>query len=238
MLTFAIAWTAVKRDYREFISGGTQEQVVLVGYSDRIPDLFDRVKALDGPLMALGADRLARRISYYEFFGVVLRRADQQTGSTGGAIWGEALLSPLMPRLIFPNKPVIDDTKLTSEHTGINPASWRNGVSVSMGYMAEAFIDFGPIFMFFAIAGLGALIGSIYRWLINQQGRRLVIGLGLAPMAVMPAHLLEVSILKLLPTLILSVLACWVTLNFLGPRLLTAVGAFRRSASLVQKPSS
>lgn len=236
-LVFAVAWTAVKRDYRDYISQGTREQVVLVGYGDRMQDLFNRVAALDGPAMVDGADRLVQRISYYEFFGVVLRRQELGQPYTGGEIWGDAMISPLMPRLLFPGKPVIDDTKLTIKYTGINPAAWSRGVSVSMGYMAEAFLDFGSVLMFAAIGALGALIGGIYRWLLNQRGMRLVLGVGLAPMAVMQAHLLEISILKLLPALVLSILGCWVALGFLGPLVLKAAGAYRGQPSMVQRPA-
>lgn len=220
----SVAWSAVKRDYRDFISQNSRAQVVLVSYPERISELARRVQSLDAAGMAVGADKLVRRLAYIELFGVVVNRMDIGQKATGGDIWGDALLYPLMPRLFFPKKPTLDDTKLTSQYTGIEPASWSEGVSVSLGYMTEAFIDFGPIFMLVPVVALGLLIGGIYRWLVSQRGLQFVLGVSLAPVAIMPAFAFETSTAKLIPALILAVLACVVTLNFLGPRLLEALG--------------
>lgn len=229
----AVAWSAVKRDYRDFISEGTREQVVLVSYQSRMSNLFDRLLSLNGRDMALGADKLMRRISYIEFFGVVVNRMEVGQKPTGGDIWGAAIVYPLMPRIFFPKKPSIDDTKLTSQYTGIDPASWSRGVSVSLGYMTEAYIDFGPVLMFMPVAALGVLLGGIYRWLMTRHGLQFILGVSLAPFAIMPAHLFETSVVKLFPNLMLVILACIFTLNFVGPQVLQALGVqYRRKRGL------
>ena len=228
MLAFSVVWTAVKRDYRDFINAGSKEQVVLVGYGDRMFDLRDRIAGLDAAAMVDGADKLVMRLSYVEFFGVVLQRFSRGQPHSGGEIWGWGASSSFMPRLLFPNKLTVNDTDLTLKYTGINQPAWRKGTSISLGYMTEAFIDFGIYGMFVALAALGILIGSIYRWLLRQTGWRLLVGMSFVPVALMPAHLLEISIVKLIPALILSVLAGWIIFGLLAPILLRWAGVIRR----------
>ena len=44
-LMLGVAWTAVKVDYRNFVSGGEKAQIVTVGYLERIAKLTDMVSA-------------------------------------------------------------------------------------------------------------------------------------------------------------------------------------------------
>ena len=103
--------------------------------------------------------------------------------------------------------------------------------SISMGYMAEAYIDFGPIFMFLPIAGLGLFIGAFYRRLLSRPGLGAALGVALAPFALMPALFLEISSLKLIPALGLSIVSCWLILNFLAPRIFGLPHKARRRRS-------
>lgn len=221
MLVFGIVWSGVKKEYRQYVSAGLDAQVVTIGYTERIQKLTELVSEMDGAAMGKATDTLISRMMYFEFFGLVLDRVPSGTPHTGGELWGQALTLPFTPRLLFPDKPKIDDTELTSRFTGIHAAAWSNDVSISMGYMAEAYIDFGPVLMYVAIAALGLAMGGIYRWLLSQPGERLIIGAALAPVALMNFHALESSIFKMLPPLVLSVIGCWFILTFLGPRLFT-----------------
>lgn len=219
LLLFGLVWTAIKGEYRDFVNGGTGQQVVLVSYSDRISELGRLVSQLDGQQLSAAADQMIRRLMYFEFFGVVLDRVPDVIPYAGGEIWGEAILRPFMPRLLFPSKSAINDFELTNHYTGLGVASASQGTSISMGYMAEAYIDFGPFFMFAPIAMLGFFLGYLYRWLLRRPGQEAVLGTTLAPFALMPAGLLETSSLKMVPSLVLSVVACLVVLKVLAPRL-------------------
>lgn len=164
------------------------------------------------------ADGLIRRIMYFNFFGVVLDRVPNILPYEGGQLWGDAVLRCFMPRLIFPQKSAVNDSTLTNRYTGLRVAGDQQGTSISMGYMAEAYIDFGPILMFVPIAMLGLFLGYFYRWLIVRPGAEAVLGAALAHFALMPASSLETSVLKLVPALVLSIIPCLVVLKSLGPR--------------------
>ncbi|WP_338243127.1 hypothetical protein [Aurantiacibacter hainanensis] len=216
MLALAVVWTAVKEDYREFANLGTGQQVVMVSFGEQVAELGRLVRKLDGPSLSKASDELIRRVEYHKFFGVVASRVPSIMPHTGGDIWGEAIIRPFMPRVLFPNKRAIDDSDLTNQYA-VSVATAEQGTSISLGYMAEAYIDFGPIFMFLPIAMLGAGIGLFYRWLLRRRGSMVVIGAALAPFALMPAHLAETSILKMVPALFLTLLSCAVVIKFLAP---------------------
>ena len=219
LLFLALIWSAIKTDYRAFVSRGTGQQVVLVSYSERISEiayLLSNVRSEDLPG---AADKLMDRIMYFSLFGVVLDRVPYVMPYADGKIWLDAIRRPFMPRILFPEKTEVNDSDLTSLYTGIGFANASRGTSVSMGYVAEAYIDFGLVFMFLPIGGLGLFLGWFYRRLLSQPGLGAALGVALVPFALMPAHLTETSSLKLIPALGLSMISCWIILHVLAPRL-------------------
>jgi hypothetical protein len=126
-----------------------------------------------------------------------------------------------MPRLLFPDKRAINDSELTVHYTGLNLAGAEEGTSISMGFMAEAYIDFGPLGMFFPIFALGLVLGGLYRWLVRRPGPEAVFGSAIAIVALMKAQFLETSILKLLPSLVLAMIVSWLLMTFVVPWLLS-----------------
>jgi len=220
LVFLSLAWTAIKDDYRSFVNSGTGQQIVTVGYSERIREIGSLVGQLDGSKLQLAMHALLGRLMYHHFFGAAAANVPHVIAYTGGEIWGEAVARPFMPRILFPAKRPIEDSELTNQYTGLGVATAEQGTSISLGYMAEAYIDFGPILMFAAIAALGVGLGRVYRWLLRQKGPLVAIGAALAPFALMSAHLAETSILKMASTLILSALACLVVLRLISPVLL------------------
>ena len=113
-----------------------------VDYRDRVTELARLVAQLDGRAMAKGAENLMQRMAYVDFFAVVLDTVPAMLPHENGALWWDAISRPFMPRLFFPDKTAIDDSTRTDYYTGLRMAS-RQGTSISIGYMAESYIDFG-----------------------------------------------------------------------------------------------
>ena len=88
---FALAWTAVKSDYRNYVSGGEKAQIITVGYGDRISRMFTLVTNLDTPSLGNAAVNLVSRLSYTEYFGVSLDFVPQSAPHSNGSIWMDAL---------------------------------------------------------------------------------------------------------------------------------------------------
>jgi hypothetical protein len=104
-------------------------------------------------------EALVRRVSSVEQFANVLERVPAFIPHEGGRLTWQAVQHVVMPRILFPNKPVLWDTVLVERYAG-----WtvRAGTSVGIGYMAEFYVDFGRLGMYVPLFLFGALIGLIY----------------------------------------------------------------------------
>jgi hypothetical protein len=216
-LVSAIVWTAVKEDYRNYVSGGARQQIVTADYTDRMEKLFDLVSELDDPTLRRATDGLLRRISYVEFFGVTLSIVPLSVPYQQGAIWFDAVSRPFMPRILFPDKAAIGDSERTNAFTG-GLAGNSAGTSISLGYMAESYIDFGvpgmmaPIFLF------GLFCGLIYRRFIKWRASRGLLGMGIATSVFLSAIFLESSITKVFGGLVVNFIVAWMFVVFITPR--------------------
>ena len=158
-------WQAVKGDYRSFLSQGEQSQNVLVPITSRFEFLLEKVSdvsladLLDG--LTSGLDRLG----YLEFFGRSIQTVPARIPYQSGRLWFEAVKHVVTPRVFFPGKASINDSDRTNEFTGIRVAGADEGTSVSIGYVGESYIDFGPAWMFAPIILVGCFWGWSYRWL-------------------------------------------------------------------------
>lgn len=217
VIFLGIVWTAIKPDYRAYVSGGTNDQVVMVDYADRMSKMVSLVSQLDGHALSSSADLFLRRLSFTEYFGVVLDVVPSSVPHTNGAIWFDALSRPFMPRLFFPEKTAINDTERTNMFTH-NAAGNYSATSVSMGYMPESYIDFGPVGMMFPIFGFGYMCGSIQRYFTTSKTVSRLFGSGLATAILLNASDLGSSITKTFGAVIVSAMVAWAFAKFAAPR--------------------
>jgi len=217
VMFLAVIWSAIKVDYRNYLSGGTGQQVITVGYRERMAKLAELVGELDGEDLARGGDRLIRRTSYIEYFGRVLDFVPAVVPYAGGEIWWDALRRPFMPRLFFPDKAVINDSERTAYYTG---ERFTRGTSVSIGYMGEAYIDFGAYGMMVLLLMYGYGIGRIYRWLLNSKNTRGLLGLGIASSVLYVTAAFESSATKVLGGVAVSLLVTWMFARWVIPKYL------------------
>jgi hypothetical protein len=218
MITLAIVWTGIKIPYRQLISGGdTQNQVVAVGYTERMKLLFELIGNLDGETMTLAAQQLVHRLSYVDFFGVVLDTVPSSRPHENGRLWLDAISRPLMPRILFPSKTVIDDTARTNYYTK-DILYVTDGTSISIGYIGESYIDFGQIGMMLPILLLGWLYGRVYRWQMTSRASAGPLGMGFACSVMVVGIALESSITKTFGGLAATTLIIWLAGRYVIPR--------------------
>lgn len=218
LVTFAIGWTAIKNDYRAFVSRGERAQIVTVDYGDRMAKLVDLVVALDGTAIEAAADNFLRRLTYVEFFGATLTMVPRSLPHEGGAIWWDAVSRPFMPRILFPDKAVIDDSARTNIYTGVTVAGADLGTSISIGYMGESYIDFGEIGMMVPLFLLGYFYGRLYRAMLVAKATRGPLGMAFATAILYGGAQLESSITKVFGGLVLAALVSWLIAVFLAPK--------------------
>lgn len=225
-LAVGIVWSAIKGEFRDFVSGGSGQQIIVVDYGSRLGKLLSLVRDLDGGKIADGADALLHRMSYVEFFGAALLYVPQFQPHSGGAILVDALVRPLMPRLLFPGKAVIDDTTRTNAFTG-GAAGWSEGTSISLGYVAESYIDFGRWWMFAALSFIGLIYGYAYRWLLTRSGTPLL-GMGLAVAAMLHVGALDNSFTKVFGGFVAFLIVAYLLVAFVVPKWVPVLAQTRR----------
>ncbi|MDP2829683.1 MAG: hypothetical protein Q8O37_13890 [Sulfuricellaceae bacterium] len=218
-LFFGAIWSAIKGDYRYFVSGGKQAQVVEVDFPERIAKLTELTTNLDGADVLDGFDTLLKRIEYVEYFGDVTNYVPAVLPHTNGERWLDAIMRPFMPRLLFPDKSVIDESYLTNRFTGLYVAGMDEGTQISLGYMAETYIDFGQYAMMPVLFLWGLFLGWVYRWLMQSENSRGVLGMGFAcAILVMTSSSIGNSLAKLVGGLVVSLLVAWLFNRIVVPR--------------------
>lgn len=229
-IALAVIWTAIKADYRAYLNAGSGQQVITVNWTDRTTKLLDMATSVTGEQLQQGAVALVARLTYVEFFGAAMNFVPAIRPHTDGAIWGEALLHPLTPRFLFPNKPITDDSAQVREYTGVQVAGWNEGTQISIGYFGESYIDFGAVGMMFPLALYGLAAGAMYRSVLRFRHFHGLIGAAFAVPLIMGGSHIGVSTEKLVGGLVATYLAFFLLHQFTGRaiRKLVHVGAVAR----------
>ncbi len=177
-----VVWSASKGKYRMYLTGGERSQTVV--QTDQFKNISKLLEIVSEDFSAdnfsesfeRGRDALVYRISYVEYFALALKQVPTFLPHENGQLLKDALEHVLKPRILFPDKKLIYDSDLTSKYTGISFAGRDQGVSFSLGYVPEAYIDFGPVYMFIPIFFFGLLFGWMYKSLI-LKGYNIVWGI-------------------------------------------------------------
>jgi hypothetical protein len=215
-----LTWQAIKGEYRQFLNQGTFTQQVLVSFPAKVEYLVSAVGDLRMSDMVSASGSLVSRLGYTDFFARSIRSVPDRIGFQKGALWAEAIERTLTPRIFFPDKSIVDDSTRTREFTGLNVAGADEGASIGLGYVAETYIDFGPLFMFAIILGLGIFWGATYRFLMYRSKFRLL-SFSLAAVYILPgAMLMERSNIKIVGGSVGYLLVITPILHLIGIRVL------------------
>ncbi|MFY7762012.1 hypothetical protein [Aquidulcibacter sp.] len=224
MIWLASFWTYVKPDYREFVNQGTNSQVVLVPYGERMAYLFDAASNFDGGSFETGFNQLADRIAYVEYPAVVMGRVPSIIPHAHGEQTKKAILHVLLPRLLYPNKPPLElDTVLTNQYTGLHEG-FNEGTSISLGYMAELYIDYGVIGAVLGCLVIGLIIGFLYKQILQFNSVPSIFNVGLLMGTVLSLAIFETSLTKFIGSLLVAFITALMLQRLALPMLLKLVG--------------
>lgn len=158
LLVLLLVWQgALKKNTRVAyddgaIGRGASERISFFAQNFRteLPQLFSTPEPY--------VEALVERVSYITFFSRVLEHVPDREPHSRGELLKMAMLNAFVPRFIFPEKPELpSDSYYTRRFTGIPVA--EAGTSVSIGYMAEFYADWGAAGMWLSIFAFGAWIG-------------------------------------------------------------------------------
>jgi hypothetical protein len=231
-LLFSAFWSSIKVEYREFLNKGSEAQEVLVPLEDRMEFLVSRVSEADTDTLINGFELLVKRMSYVEFFGATLKFVPDGRPHEFGAMSWAAVSHILVPRLFDPDKARLpSDTAVTLAYTSL-PMTLRPGVSISIGYAGELYIDFGVFGMFACMGLIGLFYGKASAF-IERKFSSVLLGYGASIALVMPGVLFETSLPKVLGAVCTSFIMLLFMSKFVLPFALNLLawksrGAIRR----------
>lgn len=166
VLVFALytllVWTAIKGEYRSFLNQGTGNQIVNVNRQEALNKFYQLSLNVDNSSIGKSTTQIIDRLGYISYFSNTIQYIPAIKPYQNGKIYLDAFSFYFKPRIFFPDKRSIDDSKHTQEYTGL--AISGAGTSISLGYIADAYADFGPLFMAIPLLFLGIVTGLLYRY--------------------------------------------------------------------------
>ena len=165
LIFLALFWSAVKMEYREYVTGGMDSQAIKVDLDDRFGYLGSRIVAPDAIDWSQAAYQLLARLAYTDIFGSVIGVQESSPEPNVMRQWQEGIDHVTKPRFMFPDKPALSDSDVYVRLARGNASDEiRLGTSISVGYMAENFVDLGFPGMLVGIFMIGVIIGLIIRY--------------------------------------------------------------------------
>jgi hypothetical protein len=166
-LFLTLTWQAgVKRDARKAYDSNAvgsspleRVELFLTSATSAVPVVFEDTQNV--------VEGLVSRVWYVVFFSRVLEHVPAIEPHADGELLGMAVTNTVMPRFLFPNKPLLpSDSYYTRRFAGINVA--EDTTSISIGYMAEFYADWGVGGMFMSVFLYGVLMGGA-AWLVAAR---------------------------------------------------------------------
>ena len=216
-LVVGLYWTAIKPEYRNFVGGGESAQMVVVGKGEAIQKIFELVVQVDSTQLEKATTDLARRFAEIDMFSAVIAYVPTALDHQWGKLWFDAISRPFMPRIFFPDKAVIDESELTNQYTGLSVSGSAHGTQISMGYIADSYIDFGEFGMMGAIFLFGCFIGYSYRWQVSHPAGIGLLGCGLASSSLIQFTSIGASSAKLVGGIVVCLPVALIVLKFVVP---------------------
>ncbi len=223
LLLFALVWSTVKSDYRNFLNRGTGKQTVGVSRDDALNKLYDLSNDVDRENLENSTKGFLDRLQYTYHFAKALERVPAVIPYQNGANWLQVLQYTTTPRFLNPDKPTVDNSVKASKYTGIPYARASQGVSFSLGYFAECYIDFGPIGMMFPLLILGLLYGKLYQYFITKASPNLLINYAVVGSFFMEFYAFEMDATILTGRLFASIVTYFFLIQFVFPTVYKAL---------------
>jgi hypothetical protein len=217
-ITFmGITWTAVKGDYRSFLNQGSRTQTVQVSQSEAFDKLLELSEQEKDTSAAIS---FFERIQYTWHIAKSMDHVPAVVPYQHGANWWESISFALTPRFFNPDKPKYEASKKATKYTGIGYLGARSGVSFSLGYFADGYVDFGYFGMFIPLFLLGLLYGITYYYFLRRSSTNLIFNYAVVGALFMEFNALEMDSTYLTGRLFSDLLTFFMLRLFLFPWLI------------------
>lgn len=168
LLVMSLFWTSIKQDYRGVATAGVETQALQIPIGERIGYVARQALAIGQTDWAKASHALLHRLAYVDIFGSVIAVDKEARQQTFMQQWNEAFQHVFQPRFLFPNKAQLSDIDVYLRLTrGDASDAIRSTTSISVGYIAENYVDFGVPAMFAGVFVLGLLLAAVVRYVMS-----------------------------------------------------------------------
>ena len=158
-------WMSVRSEYRS-------NYVTLDNFEVSRQRRFENIESLgrewlrgDATVMWDSADKLVDRMWPVYYPALAMQRVPDLIEHSRGEILMTALTHLVTPRIIFPNKPVLQsDSDKVRKYSGVMVAGLEQNTTIAFGYAIEAYVDFGVPLMFVPVLVFGVIVGGLYAY--------------------------------------------------------------------------
>ncbi len=233
VLTYlAIFWTSIKGEYRGFLNQGSSTQSVQVDQSQALNKLVELSRKEDNNSFQDATAGFLDRLQYTYHLARTMDVVPSQVPFQNGANWGKTLEFVLTPRILNPDKGVYDASQKATKYTGIYYSGYQKGVSVSLGYFADGYIDFGYVGMFIPLLILGFIYGWSYFYFVKNSSSNYLFNFSAAGTIFMGMFAFESDNIFVIGQIYLNLVVFFILKAFLFPRLMTYISLKPKTTEL------
>jgi hypothetical protein len=218
-----VFWTGIKGEYRLFLNKGSSTQTVQVEKSDALNKLVELSEKQSDNTFTSSLENFLDRIQYTYHLAKTMERVPKIIPYQNGANWGNTLTFVLTPRALNPNKGIYDASVKASQYTGIRYSGIKKGVSYSLGYFADGYIDFGYVGMFVPLLILGFIYGKSYYYFVKKSSNNYVFNFAVVGSIYMELFAFESDSIFLVGRLYVNLLVFFLLKIFFFPKLLAYI---------------
>jgi hypothetical protein len=162
LIWVSLVWTAVKKDYRAHVAWQPIEQRL-----DWMAQQFF-VNEIDYGSAVVD---LSRRIGYTKFLARIMAQEGTVSLPDTFHFYAAAVQHVLSPRILFPDKAALNDSKITTALLGERIDS---ETSIGVGYVAQAHVDFGFPGLLLPILTIGIMLGAAAKYFMTRSAPLLI----------------------------------------------------------------
>ncbi len=234
MFFAGVFWTSVKGEYRTFLNKGSKSQTVQVEKGDAFNKLLELSEKQDSDSFSDAIEAFLDRLQYTYHLAKTMDRVPAVIPHQNGSNWGTTLEFVLTPRILNSKKGTYDASVKASKYTGIQYAGVRKGVSVSLGYFADGYIDFGYVGMFLPLLILGFIYGSTYYYFIRKSSNNFIFNYAVVGALYMELFSFESDNIFVAGRLYVNLLVFFILRRFLFPKLMAYISMPKK---IIEEPA-
>ena len=206
LVVLGLFWTSVKTEYRQVATGSAESQYIRVPLDVRMGYLGDRVANASDLDWSYAAYMLLNRLAYVDIFGSVIGVKANSAQLVSMRQWSDAAAHVFQPRVLFPDKPALSDSEVFMRLARADLSDEvRSGTSISVGYLAENYVDLGFPAMLGGVFFLGILLSAVCRYFMSIPAPWVMReGTVLAIVYLVAQNGVEVSLPKMLGALVMG----------------------------------